>query len=268
MKTYLRALTLGACFSPAGLFGAADPYADQVTSYTPGTGINTSFENSSSALGAPLSTATIMAPPFASSDIVGVGNGGQLTLQFNTPILNNSAGHAGGFDFTIFGNDFFTLSGSTIGGVFNHTGLTVWVSQDNVTYYQLAAPYGADDYYPTQGNGDPSLPIDPSLSLSSFIGQTSSQAQSLYNGSAGGASYSVAWAEDAGGNPVSLPSISYIQIQGTSGFGYVDAVSRVQDIPEPVSGGLLLAGLGVVLSRRRRRHPSLPAASASSHFQS
>jgi len=262
MKTYLRALTLGAFLCPAGLLDAADPYADQVIGYTPGTGINTAFENSNSALGAPLSSATITAPPFSSSDLVGVGNGGQLTLEFNTPILNNPAGHAGGLDFTIFGNEFFTLSSSGINGVFSHPGLTVWVSQDNVTYYQLGAPYGADDYYPTQGNGDPSLPINSALSLSSFTGQTTGQALSLYNGSAGGASYSISWAEDTGGHSVNLPSISYVQIQGTSGFGYVDAVSRVQDIPEPVSGGLLFAGLGVGLLRRRHRSDSQPTASA------
>lgn len=257
MKNYLGALTLGAVVCPAGLLCAADPYADQIISYTPGTGINTSYEITGSALGAPLASATILAPPFSTSDIVGVGNGGQLTLAFDTPILNSPTGHAGGMDFTIFGNEFFTISGTAISGVFNHTGLTVWVSQDNITYYQLVAPYGADDYYPTQGNGDPSLPVNPAFTLSTFVGQTSSQALSLYNGSAGGASYSISWAEDAGGQPVNLSSISYIQIQGTSGFGYVDAVSRVQDIPEPFSGGLLLTGLGLVLSRRRHRTASL-----------
>lgn len=261
MKNYLGALTLGALVCPAGLLHATDPYADQVIGYTPGTGINTSYENTGAALGAPLSSATLTAPPFATSDIVGVGNGGQLTLAFNTPIPNNPAGHAGGMDFTIFGNEFFTLSSSAISGVFDHTGLTVWVSADNITYYQLAAPYGADDYYPTQGSGDPSLPVNPAFTLSTFLGQTTTQALSLYNGSAGGASYSISWAEDAGGQPVNLPSISYIQIQGTSGFGYVDAVSRVQDVPEPVAGGLWLAGLGLVLSRRRDRAHSQPAAS-------
>jgi hypothetical protein len=251
MKTYLGALTLGAFLSPAGLLHASDPYADQVISYAPGTGINTSFENSSAALGAPFSTATITAPAFSTSSIVGVGNGGQLTLAFNEPILNDPAGHAGGMDFTIFGNEFFTLSGSTIGGIFNHTGLTVWVSQDNITYYQLAAPYSADDYFPTQGSGDPSLPVNSSLTLSSFTGQTTAQALSLYNGSAGGASYSISWAQDAGGQPVNLPSVSYIQIQGTSGFGYVDSVSRVQDIPEPASAWMAVTGVGLLAFRRR-----------------
>jgi hypothetical protein len=250
MKTYLHALVLGASLGSAGLLRAADPYADQVIGYTPGTGINTSFENTSAALGAPFSSATITSPPFSNTAIIGVGMGGFLTLGFNTPILNDAAGHAGGMDFTIFGNEFFTLSGSTIGGLFNHTGLTVWVSQDNITYYQLAAPFGADDYYPTQGNGDPSLPVNPSLTLSSFMGQTTAQALSLYDGSAGGASYSISWAEDTNGQAVNLPSISYVQIQGTSGFGYVDSVSRVQDVPEPAFAFLGSAGIGILAFRR------------------
>jgi hypothetical protein len=268
MKTYFRALLSCALLGSTGLLHAADPYADQVISYTPGTGFNTSYENTNAALGAPLSSATISAPPFTTSDIVGVGNGGQLTLAFNTPILNSPAGHASGMDFTIFGNDFFTFSSSAISGVFNHTGLSVWVSQDNITYYQLAAPYGADDYYPTQGDGDPSLPINPLFTVATFIGQTTAQALSLYNGSAGGASYSISWAEDSGGHPVDLPSISYIQIQGTSGFGYVDAVARVQDAPEPASGGLLLAGLGSLLGHRHRRAHRQSADPASSTTRS
>jgi hypothetical protein len=205
------------------------------------------------ALGAPLSSATITAPPFQNTQIVGVGTGGFLTLEFNTPITSDSVNHLGGMDFTIFGNEFFALgSGSTISGVFNHTGLTVWVSQDNVTFYQLAAPYGADDYYPTEGTGDPSVPINPTFSLSTFMGQTSAQALSLYNGSAGGASYSISWAQDGSGNPVNLSEISYVKIEGTSGFGYVDAISRVASVPEPGDVTLLFAGAGTLLWRRRQ----------------
>jgi hypothetical protein len=253
MKNHISALFLGALLAPLGVVHAQDNFADQVISYSAGTGINSSFETASAALGMPVSSATITAPPFLNTDLVGVGNGGQLTLAFNTPITNNSAGHAGGMDFTIFGNEFFTISGSTISGIFNHPGLTVWVSQDNVTYYELAAPHGADDLYPTEGSGNAFLPVNPSLTLASFTGQTSAQALSLYNGSAGGASYSISWAEDGGGNAVNLPSISYVKVEGTSGFGYVDAISRVQDVPEPSGAGLVLAGVGMLLGRRRWR---------------
>ena len=52
MKNYISALFLGALSTPLGVVRAQDPFADQVISYTPGTGINTSFETPSAALGA------------------------------------------------------------------------------------------------------------------------------------------------------------------------------------------------------------------------
>jgi len=235
---------------------ADDPYADTVVSYVPGTGINTSFENSSAALGAPASSATITAPAFSNTNIVGVGNGGELTVEFSVPIPNDPVDQASGMAFTIFGNDFFTLGSGKISGVFDHPGLSVWVSQDNVNYYQLAAPYGADSAFPTAGSGNAALPVNTTLTLSNFTGQTQAQALSLYNGSAGGASYSLSWAEDSNGDPVDLSSISYIEIEGTSGFGYVDSIARVEAIPEPSSIALLLtgaAGLFCMFKIRPRR---------------
>ncbi len=244
---------MGAFLAPLGALHAQDNFADQVVSYTTvGTGINTSYENASAALGAPTSSATITAPAYSNTQIVGIGQGAELTLGFNTPILNDPADHLGGMDFTIFGNEFFTLSGSTISGTFTHPGLTVWVSQDNVNYYELVAPYGADDSFPTSGTGDPTVPVSPSLSLSSFTGDTTSQALSQYNGSAGGASYSISWAEDSNGHAVNLPSVSYIEIVGNGGSGYVDAVSRVASVPEPADAWLLCFGVGVLLVGRRR----------------
>jgi hypothetical protein len=234
-----------------------DPYANYVVGYAPGTGISASYTNSSAALGAPTAAALITAPAYLNTEIVGIGNGGHLTVQFDEPIVNDPAQHAYGMDFTIFGNEFFRLSGATIIGLYNHPGLTVWVSQDNHTYYQLVNPGGptpgANDYYPTAGNGDAALPIDPRLSPNNFIGLTSAQALSLYDGSAGGASYSISWAVAADGTAVKLPAISYIEIRGTSGYGYVDAISRVGVIPEPTSVALLFAGAGLLCFYRRSR---------------
>jgi hypothetical protein len=234
-------LSLG--LAATGTLRANDPFADEVISYIPGTGQNTSFENSSSALGAPTSSASITAPPFSNTQIVGIGNGGELTVEFNTPILDDPADHAGGMDFTIFGNEFFTLGSSGISGIFDHTGLTVWVSQDNVTYYELDSSVGADDLFPSEGSGDPGLPVNPTFTLNSFIGMSTSQALSLYDGSAGGASYSISSAEDASGDPVDLSSISYVRIEGSGGFGYVDAIARVESVPEPGTYALAICGL-------------------------
>jgi len=237
-----KVIVCGLVLAAAAVSRAQDPFADSVVSYVPGTGQSTSFENSSAAPGAPDAAASISAPAYQNSQIVGIGNGGELTVEFDTPILNDPADHADGMDFTIFGNEFFVNGSNGISGVYDHPGLSVWVSEDNITYYQLAAPQGADDSFPTEGSGDPGLPVNASLSLSSFTGLTPAQALGLYNGSAGGSSYSISWAENAGGQAVDLPSIDYIKVEGTGGYGYVDAFARVENVPEPGSVGLLVAG--------------------------
>ena len=243
---------------------AQDNYADSVTSYNAGTGVSAAYKTSANALGAPITGLdgstpySITYPVYKGANMVGVGNGGELTVQFNTPITNDAADHAGGMDFTIFGNEFFVLgSGGALNGAFDHPGLTVWVSQDNVTYYELKAPngYGADDSFPTnpvsQG-GNPLIPVNPSLTLSGFNGLTAAQALTLYNGSAGGASFSISWAENADGTPADLSSISYIEVEGgSSGAGYVDAISRVEAIPEPSNLALVLLGGGCLVFVRR-----------------
>jgi len=251
MKIHLGALPLGALLFPSALLHATDDFADHVISYVQGTGANSNFKTPGVALGAPISgndgstPYSIVYPAYKNTQIVGIGNGGELTVMFNTPITKDPLNHAFGMDFTIFGNEFFASGSSGFSGTLTHPGLSVWVSQDNIDYYKLNVPngYGADDWLPEQGSGNPLLPVDPSLTLSSFVGLNQAQALSLYSSSAGGASFSLSWAQDAGGNPVNLPSISYIEVQGTSGFGYVDAISRVQNVPEPAGGGLLLAGI-------------------------
>jgi len=237
---------------------AQDSYANSVVSYVAGTGVALGYTNSNSVLGAPTQSAIISVPAYGVTNIVGVGNGGQLTVKFDSPITRNSTGHSFGMDFTVFGNEFFVLGSSTLSGIYNHPGLSVWVSQDNAFFYQLIAPdglsHGPNELYPTAGSGNPLLPIDPTLSLSNFIGQTTTDALSLYNGSAGGASYSLSWAQNTQGITVDLPWISYIGIKGTSGFGYIDAIARVQDIPEPTAVTLLMLGFlfFVIFCKKKR----------------
>jgi hypothetical protein len=254
-KHHLCALIVGASFTPLGAIHAQDNFADSVISYIQGTGGSPTYNTPSAALGAPTASGTINAAAYLNTQIVGIGNGGELTLGFNTPITNDPINHAFGMDFTIFGNDFFISGSNGFSGTYTHPGLSVWVSSDNMTYYQLKVPngYDADSSFPEQGTGDPGLPVNPAYTLSTFNGLSVSQALALYNGSAGGASYSLSWAQDTGGNAVNLPSISYIEIAGTSGFGYVDAVSRVENVPEPSCAGLVFAGIGVLLSHRRRQ---------------
>src|SRR5437868_1271417 len=103
-------------------------FASGVVSYNPGTGFSPNFTNSSAALGASASGSGItpFAPPFSASQLVSIGAGGSLTLQFNTPIINNPA-NPFGIDLMVFGNSFFVVtsgSGSnaiTSGAIFTST---------------------------------------------------------------------------------------------------------------------------------------------------
>jgi hypothetical protein len=235
---------------------AQDNFADTVVSYVAGSTYDSSYQNPSVALGAPTASGTINDPAYATSQICVINPGGELTLGFDTPILNDPAGHVDGMDFTIFGNDFFINgSGGEFSGTYDHPGLTVWVSQNDVNFYELDVPngYGADDGFPTEGSGNPLLPVNPSLTLSSFVGLTDAQALALYDGSAGGASFSISWAVDANGNPVDLSSINEIEIIPTTGYGLVDAVARVEAVPEPATLGLFGAGLMLFSFRRWRK---------------
>ena len=232
----------------------ADSFADFVVSCNPGTSPAAGFTNTAAVLGAPTASATITAPPFQKTQILSLGFGGSLVVGFNSPISNNPA-NPFGLDFTIFNNSFLELNGANITTNFTHPGLRVYVSQDDVNFYLLSSSTnnGAGDMFPTEGSGNPFQPINPSLSLSSFVGGTTSNALALYNGSAGGASYDISAAIDTNGNPVSLNWISYVEVINTStnSVGEIDAFAVV---PEPSSLALVAtAALGSLLLKRRRR---------------
>lgn len=250
-------LLLAVFFSAAQ---ASDPYADTVVSYTTGSGgVNTAYNNSSAALGGVTSYATVVYPAWKATDIVGIGLGGELTLGFNEPIVND-ANNPYGLDFTVFGNEMFILSSGTYQTLYGHSGLTVWVSLDNILYYQLATTLGADDQFPTQATGDPTVPLDPSITTTNFVGLTSKTGgPDLYKGSAGGASYDISRAVDSEGKAVTLASISYVKIVGTSGYGYVDAIVAVKAVPEPSTYALLVAGGGMAWWSIQRKRTSASA---------
>ncbi len=122
------------------------------------------------------------------TQILSLGFGGSLIVGFNSPISNNPA-NPFGLDFTVFNNSFLELNGANITTNFTHPGLRVYVSQDDVNFYLLSSSTnnGAGDMFPTEGSGNPFQPINPSLSLSSFVGGHNVECPGmLYNGSAGG----------------------------------------------------------------------------------
>ncbi|MDB6124206.1 MAG: hypothetical protein JWQ71_3199 [Pedosphaera sp.] len=239
--------------------GNATNFADAVISYNSGAGFASGFTTASVTLGSPTATANPFSPAFRNTQLVSMGAGGSLTLQFNTPIQNDSS-HPFGLDFTIFGNAGFVVTNGNFSGggitdgslLGNNTGQTrISVSRDNITYYQLNPSFApiADSLFPTDGIGDFSLPINPALHQADFAGQGLTGIRSLYNGSAGGSSFDISWAQDDLGQYISLADISYIRIDVLSGKSEIDAISVV---PEPSTWAITAIGAVILIYRSRR----------------
>jgi hypothetical protein len=241
---------------------AAAQFADHVIAYSAGTGTSAGYNDPTRALGSPTTfigyqNTDPFNPPFLSSDLVSIGAGGSLTVQFNSPILN-SPDHAFGLDFSIFGNAGFVITngnfsggGITDGSLFaNNTGSTrVWVSADNLNYYLLnpALARVVDGFAPTDAAGDFTRPINPALSQSDFAGKDLAGIRSLYDGSGGGTSYDISWAQDGTGASIFLSSVSYVRVDVLSGKSEIDAFTAV---PEP--SALCLGTIALLLLAGRR----------------
>lgn len=240
-------------------------FADSVVAYDPGSGYVPGFTTASAALGAP-SVVTPgpfggpvdpFDPPFLSSQLVSVGAGGSITLHLDQPILNSPSSPFG-IDFMIFGNSGFIITnddysggGVTDGTLFGaNAGATrVEVSQDGLTWYVLdpsRAPT-VDNLFPTDGAGNPQVPVNPALTGSSFAGSGLDGIRALYNGSAGGAGFDLGWAQDNLGVAVDLAGASYVRIDVLSGASEIDAVAVV---PEPTGWALVLVGSALWFHRR------------------
>jgi hypothetical protein len=236
----------------------AGDFAGAVISYNSGAGYANGFTNPAVVLGAPTTGATPFAPAFQSSQLLSIGAGGFLIVQMQSPILNDPS-HPYGLDFNIFGNSFFVESGggTATGSIFSSTspGSTeVLVSQDGVNFYELdpALAPTVNYAFPTDGSGNSALPVNPALVPSDFAGLTLAGIRSLYNGSAGGSSYSISWAHDAAGNDVPLSSIDYVEVEVLSGRAQIDSIAAV---PEPTALQLLAPSIALMAWCARKNMP-------------
>lgn len=253
---------------------AASPYAAAVVSYNPGVGYNAGTITSSAVLGEPSRTTDDtyykgpvdpFNPAYTASQIVSLGSGGSVVVQFDTPITRD-AGHLYGMDFIIFGGAGFAWTNAvdeawnpigtprTDGSMFsvNASSTRVSVSQNGTDYYTLdttKAPV-VEGLFPMDGAGNFQKPVNPALTAASFAGASLADVRALYAGSGGGASYSLAWAQDGGGQPVSLSSVSYVRVDVLSGKVELDGFAAV---PEPSTWALGLLGAGGMLLWRRKR---------------
>ena len=250
-------LKIKSCLSSLALAGwfvlstAHAQYADSVVAYTPGTGVSDSYTNPASALGEPsrVTPGTYggpvdpFDPAYLPSQLVSIGAGGSLTVKFDLPI-RHLPDHRFGIDFNIFGNSFFVVTNaydpvtfepigtpSTDGSLFgNNTGATrVLVSRDGREFFELnpALAPTVDTLFPTYGAGDFNLPTDPALTQTDFAGLDLEQIEALYYGSAGGAGYDLAWAQDDKGRHVDLDEVSYIRVEVLSGISDIGGFASV-----------------------------------------
>src|SRR3954462_2680887 len=247
-------------------FCAQAQFGSSVAGYTAGSGVTAGYNDPTHALGAPTTyigyqNADPFNPAYQAEHLVSIGAGGSLTVPFGSPIQNNPD-NPYGLAFLIFGNAGFVITngdfsggGRTDGTLFaNNPGETrVWVSADGVTFYQLNSSLApvADGMFPTDANGNPQLPVNPALGPGNFVGADLAGIRSLYNGSGGGTGYDISWALDASGQSVFLPSVDYVRIDVLSGKADIDALSVV--VPEPGTGALMSAGVGIFFWCRRRR---------------
>jgi hypothetical protein len=250
-------------------------FATSVVAYTPGVGFQAGFTTPGSALGEPARVTPGLyggpvdpfSPPYLSSQLVSLGTGGSLTVQFSTPILNNPA-NAFGLDFNLFGNAGFIITNEfdlntytwvgtprTDGSLFGADAVAtrVSVSADGVNFFTLnpALAPTVDGLFPTDGSGDFGLPVNPALNASSFAGQDVLGIRTLYNGSGGGRGFDIAWAQDGSGNSVALPSIEFVRVEVLAGNAEIDGFVAV---PEPTALSLGALAIGALLLGRRKHH--------------
>ena len=181
--------------------------------------------------------------------------------------MNNPA-NAFGRDFNIFGNAGFVITNDYDFNVYDWIGTPatdgslygadaastrISVSSDGVNFYTLnpaLAPL-VDALFPTDGIGDFGLPVHPLLNATSFAGKNLADIRALYNGSGGGASYDISWAQDGLGQSVSLSSIEFVRVEVLAGNAEIDGVVAV---PEPASLSLAILGATALTFARRKKH--------------
>ncbi len=268
----------------AGLLGGGSPavaqsssaYASAVVEYVEGTGIPMDwlngqlFNDPSTALGRPTADTTgdgfstgdpfvanvPVVPanaPFRSFEVVSIGQGGRLTVQFDHPVVDDRKNPCG-LDFTIFGNAFHIVAGgsSWTNGDPNGTALSatvtgepglVSVSQDGITWFVFSdGPY-ADDFAATLGRvydpahpdpmlgawnfwwgglTDPTRPLPGGLTASSLAGHTVAEVAQIYGSSAGGTGYDI--------GQLGLAWIQYVKIENPLGSGITPEIDALADV--------------------------------------
>lgn len=260
-------------FAPAAA-NAGGPFASRWVSFDAGATPTPGYPDPAAVLGSPErftgegspfpGVVSLFNPAWGADELVSIGEGGHLTVEFATPITND-ASHRFGVDLLIFGNGGLVDAAWPDGRIgdpatfFGLDAMQVAVSADGVHFVELgefteglfpAQGYrdsGPYDDHPGRIPTDFTRPVNPALTPADFAGLTLAEALALYDGSGGGTPIDIGAAN--------LEQVRFVRIRvpddgnpETSLNVEIDALSRV---PEPAGAVSVLALL--LLGRRGGR---------------
>ncbi len=226
----------------------AASFATRVVNYEPGGLPSTvaSYTNTASVVGEPSRVTPgdwggpvdPFSPPWAASQLLILGTNGSVTLELAAPIADDP-GHLFGRDFILFSgsgliitNGDYSGGGITDGTIFGNGSATpqIEVSADGVQFYSLEMPHAISGFimWPTDGEGSFGQPIDPSLLPTALAGQNLAGIRKLYQGSAGGAAYDLAWAKNETGQSAGLRTARFVRITNPDDVLKIDGVATVE----------------------------------------
>jgi uncharacterized protein (TIGR03382 family) len=259
---------IGGSLLPLSSVALSANVASQVVSYDHGGTASDGFQDSNAALGSlnpiadPVFGNTILSPfnpPYRNSDIVIVGDGGQLTLKLQQSVSASATGPEIG---VFVNNGLIDIEyphgqNRTPAGFFSDLPQAiVSVSANGSDFVPLnASPFVFDvpsNYYADLG-ADPSNTSTPgsiaadmgkpfSGHLNDFSGLDWNGTKALLAGSAGGT-----WLDFSA---TGLPAVQYVRFAVPAGANYRMVVDAVSAVPEPTCA-LLALSLAALLRRRR-----------------
>jgi hypothetical protein len=279
---YFFAAATAVIYLCAGQTPALAQYAAEVVSYTAGATPSPLLITSSAALGSPErftgeggfpSVVSPFSPPYLSSEIVSIGQGGQITLRLSNYAVAQGAGSP---ELGIFTNAGIADNNYPLGQAgsppfgFGINSAVVEVSPDSVSWYSFGSVLFD---VPTNGYTDLSDPFStapgnaPSDFQQPFVGSLSSfdglaydpAIRNLLNGSGGGKWLDIS---SSGFAQVGFVRFSVADV-GNPALNFVlDAVSVSHDalgaaVPEPAMAALLIAAIIPAMARRRRPQEAL-----------
>ncbi len=275
-RAQIAAALTGCLISALHCAAASDDWARAVIEYVRGANAANGYTNAPAALGEAARTTldwnepaavTVINPAWLPSQVVSIGDGGQLTLELGAAAANeDDPVHPYGVDLLVYGNALFGAA-STAGfysapwvGI-SAEPAEIWVGADTQTWCRARAPW-ADSYMPTQSldeDGNPSdylRPANPALLTNAWFEAeppwSYSNTVAAYEGAAGGCPVDLGDLLTAAGAPTNLAWVCYVKLVDVAGSGSteIDAVARVASVPE----GGVLGGLLLILWRGAGRH--------------